>query len=81
MSGMSRSRVSSGGVVVVCGAREVEARVEARFRGAALFLGAFGFGLPAFGIVLMSCPSCWALAVWPGSPALKPKQAAKSSTV
>jgi hypothetical protein len=88
MPGISRPSCASslcGGavvvVLVVCGPREVEVRVEVLFRGAAFFLGAFGFGLLAFGIVLMSCPSCWARAVWPGSSALKPKQAAISTIV
>jgi hypothetical protein len=54
--------------------------VEAFFRGAALFFGAFGFGfgLLAPGMLLMSCPSCCAAAraTWPGSSPLKKKQAA-----
>jgi hypothetical protein len=66
---------------IACGAREVEAfsrEVETLFRGVALFFGAFGFGLLAPGMLLMSCPSCCAArATWPGdSSALRKKQAA-----
>jgi hypothetical protein len=50
--------------------------VELFFGGAALFFGAlgFGFGLLMPGMLPMSCPSCWACAIWPGIAALKAKQ-------
>jgi hypothetical protein len=73
----SRSAPFSGCEVVGCGSA-ARGRFAALLGCAALFFGAFGFGfgLLAAGMLLMSCPSCWASASGAQSPALKAKQSA-----
>jgi hypothetical protein len=71
----SRSSTFFGCEAAGCGAA-ARGRLGVLLGCAALLFGAFGFGLLAPGMLLMSCPSCWASASGADSPALRAKQSA-----
>jgi hypothetical protein len=75
----SRSSTFSGCEAAGCGAA-ARGRLVVLLGCAALLFGAFGFGLLAPGMLLISCPSCWASAGDAENPALRAKQSAERTS-